>query len=136
MKAITRSFLTLRYVLATIQSPSKCTKELQNLTPHWSSSITKRYKRNAIHGDLCRAEFISSDLNNNKMLIRQKFDNAVYRSSFNFLIFSPLLSSEIMSISRIRDKTNKMSSSYHLIFLKFRKNRYWCSFHIGHRMSS
>ena len=76
MKAITRSFLTLRYVLATIQSPSKCTKELQNLTPHWSSSITKRYKRNAIHGDLCRAECISSDLNNNKMLIRQKFDNA------------------------------------------------------------
>ena len=29
------------------------------LTLHWSSSIPKRYKRNAIHGDLCGAERIS-----------------------------------------------------------------------------
>ena len=38
--------------------------------------------RNAIHGDLCRAECISSNFNNEKMLIRQKFDNAGYPALF------------------------------------------------------
>ena len=52
------------------------------LTMQWSSGIPKRYKRNAVHGDLCRAERISSNFNNKKILIRQKFDNAGYPSPF------------------------------------------------------
>ena len=39
-------------------------------------------KRNAIHGDLCRAERISSGFNNEKILIRLKFVNAGYPSPF------------------------------------------------------
>ena len=61
---------------------SVTTKVHRRVTAYWSSSIPKRYKRNAIYGDLCRAESISSDFNNEKMLIRQKFDNAGYPSPF------------------------------------------------------
>ena len=50
------------------------------VTPHCSSSIPKRYKRNEIHADLCRAKRTSSNFNNEKMLIR--LDNADYLSPF------------------------------------------------------
>ena len=52
-------------------------QRVTKLTPHWSSNILKKYKRNAIHGDLCRAEHISSNFN-----ICQKFDNTGYLSPF------------------------------------------------------
>ena len=52
------------------------------LTPPLLSSIPKRYKQNAVHGDLCRAEHISSDFNNEKVLIHQRFDNAGYPTPF------------------------------------------------------
>ena len=55
---------------------------VKHRTPHWSSSIPKRHKRNAIHGDLCRAEQTSSNFNNEKMLICQQFDNTGYPSPF------------------------------------------------------
>ena len=57
-------------------------RRVTKLTPHCSSSIPKRFKRNAIHADLCRAKLISSNFNNEKMLIRQKLDNADYLSPF------------------------------------------------------
>ena len=44
--------------------------------------MPKRYKRNAIHGDLCGAERITLNFNNKKMLIRQKFDKVGYPSPF------------------------------------------------------
>ena len=52
------------------------------LTPHWFSSIPKRYKRNVVHGDLYRAERISSGFNNGNILIRQKFDYPGHPSPF------------------------------------------------------
>ena len=58
-------------------------RKVTKQTPHCSSSIPKRCKRNAIHGDLCRAERISLNLNKEKILIRQKFDNAGYPSPFS-----------------------------------------------------
>ena len=60
----------------------KVYRSITNLTPHWSSSIPKKCKRNAIHRDSCRAERISSDFNKQKMLIRQKFDNVGNPSPF------------------------------------------------------
>ena len=62
-------------------------------------------------GDLCRVESISSEVNNEKLLIRQKFENAT----------SYILPSETMSISRIKGKTKKMGTLYLLTFLKLRK---------------
>ena len=61
---------------------TKVHRGVTKLTMQWSSGIPKRYKRNAVHGDLCRAERISSNFNNKKILIRQKFDNAGYPSPF------------------------------------------------------
>ena len=61
---------------------TKVHQRVTKLTPHWSSNIPKRYKRNAIHRALFRAELISSDFNNKKKLIRQRFDNAGYSSPF------------------------------------------------------
>ena len=53
---------------------TKVHRSVTKLTPHWSSRIPKIYKGNAAHGNLWRVERISSDFNNEKMLIRQKFD--------------------------------------------------------------
>ena len=65
-----------------------------------------------------------------KMLIRQSLITQVTPH------LSRTVSSETMSISRIKDKTKKMNTLYYLIFLKLRKNRYCCSFHIAPKMSS
>ena len=80
MKSIQRSFLTPRYVYNSSLITTKVHQRVTNLTPHWSSSIPKRYKQNAIHGDLCRAERISSHFNN------EKFDNAGYPSLFTIRV--------------------------------------------------
>ena len=63
-------------------STNKVHQQVTKLIPHLSSSIPKRYKQNAIHEHLCRAGRISSNFNNEKMLICQKFDNAGYPSPF------------------------------------------------------
>ena len=73
MKSIQRSFLTPRYVITTVQLPPKFT----TLVFRYSEEM-----RNAIQGNLCRAERLLSNFNNEKMLIRQKFDNADYPSPF------------------------------------------------------
>lgn len=51
-------------------------------TPHWSSRVPKRYKRNAINGDLSRAKRISSNFDHETKIIRQKFLKAEYPSAF------------------------------------------------------
>ena len=45
---------------------TKVHRGVTKLTLQWSSGIPKRYKRNTVHGDLCRAERISSNFNNKK----------------------------------------------------------------------
>ena len=54
---------------------------------------------------------------------------------------SQIVSSEIISITRMNDNNKKMNTSYHhffffFFFLKLWKNQYWWRFHINHRMSS
>ena len=49
---------------------------------HWSSKVPKRYKRNAILGDLHRAKRISADFKNEKELIKQKFISAGFPLRF------------------------------------------------------
>ena len=49
---------------------------------HWSSKIPKRYKRNAINGDLNRSKCISSDFEKEKTVIVQKFKNADFPERF------------------------------------------------------
>ena len=72
--------------------------------------------RNAIHGDLCRAECISSNFNNEKMLIRQKFDNASYPS--------PFTNSVITDYEHKQNKRQQQEDEYIIPpnFLKLRKN--------------
>ena len=53
---------------------TKVHRWVTKLAPHWSLSIPKIYKWNGDHRDLCRVERISSDFNNEMMLIRQKID--------------------------------------------------------------
>ena len=52
------------------------------LPPHWSSKIPKRYKRNAIIGDLHRAKRISSNFNTEVYNIKTKFQKAGYPFRF------------------------------------------------------
>ena len=49
---------------------------------HWSSKVPKRYKRNAILGDLHRAKRISSDFCKEKLEIKKKFDAAGFPFRF------------------------------------------------------
>ena len=53
-------------------------RKVTKVTPHWTSSIPKRYKRNAIYGDLSRAYRISSNFQCEINIIRQKFLKASY----------------------------------------------------------
>ena len=53
-----------------------------NFPVFWSSKIPKRYKRNAINGDLHRASKIASNFENEKVRIRQKYKNAGFPARF------------------------------------------------------
>ena len=53
-----------------------------SLPAHWSSKVPKRYKRNAINGELSRASKISSDLESEKRIITTKYINAGYPPNF------------------------------------------------------
>ena len=48
--------MTIKIFYKNSSITTKGFRRVAKLIPHWSSSIPKRYKRNAIHGDLCRAE--------------------------------------------------------------------------------
>ena len=49
---------------------------------HWSSKIPKRYKRNAIWGDLTRSKRMSSDFQKETVCIRDKFRKAGFPTRF------------------------------------------------------
>ena len=51
-------------------------------TTHWKTKVPKRYKRNAINGDLSRSFRISSDFQAEKTLIREKYLTAGYPIRF------------------------------------------------------
>ena len=52
------------------------------MATHWSSQIPKRYKRNAINGDLNRSYRIGMDFDLEKQMIRTKFKNAGFPTRF------------------------------------------------------
>ena len=51
-------------------------------TAHWKTKVPKRYKRNAINGDLSRSSRISSDFQSEKTKIREKYSAAGYPTKF------------------------------------------------------
>ena len=57
------------------------------VTPHWSSCAPKRFKRNAINGELYRADKISSNFNEEKSKIWKKFEKACYPQQFVKSVF-------------------------------------------------
>ena len=73
-------FLDTKKCYSNSSITTKVYRRATKLTSHLSSSIPKRYKQNAVQEDLCRAKRMSSNFNNEKILIRQKFDNAGYPS--------------------------------------------------------
>ena len=75
-----KKFFNTKICYSNSSNTNKVHHGVIKLTPHWPSSILKRYKWNAVHRDLCGAECILSNFNNEKILIRQKFDNAGYPS--------------------------------------------------------
>ena len=58
-----------------------------SLPTHWTSKVPKRYKRNAINGELYRALKISSDFNFEKRAITKKYVNAGYPIKFIHSVF-------------------------------------------------
>ena len=54
---------------------------------HWTSKVPKRYKRNAINGDLKRSYQISMNFDHEKETIREKHRLASFRTTFvnNFI---------------------------------------------------
>lgn len=100
------------------------------LTWHCSSSISKRCRQNAINGDLCRTKHISSDFNTKRYRIVNNLKTQVN------LHLSLIVSSEIVGVNEIKEKTKKIRTLSQFISLKLQENRHWKSFHIFHRMSS
>ena len=57
-------------------------RKVTKLPTHWSSKVPKRYKRNAINGDLNRAYRIASDFHNEIHNIKRKYATADYPHNF------------------------------------------------------
>ena len=57
-------------------------RKVNKLPTHWSSRVPKRYKRNTINGDLHRSYVISSNFENEKSLIKEKYLSAGYPIRF------------------------------------------------------
>ena len=60
----------------------KVNRKKNKFPTHWSSKVPKRYKRNAINGDLHRAKRISSDFETEKHEIKEKFKSAGFPLRF------------------------------------------------------
>ena len=69
--------------------------------------------------DLGRAERISSDFNNEKILIRQKLDNAGYPSPF----MNSVIKDHEHKRSKRQDQEDECITPTNL--LELRKNQYW-----------
>ena len=57
-------------------------RKTSKLPVHWSSTVPKRYKRNAVIGDLHRSRRISSNFEKEFKVIKRKFRNADYPPKF------------------------------------------------------
>ena len=57
-------------------------RETSKLPVHWSSRVPKRYKRNAVIGDLHRSKRISSNFEMEIKVIKRQFRNADYPTKF------------------------------------------------------
>ena len=57
-------------------------RKATKLPAHWTSKAPKRYKRNAINSDLSRAKRISTNFENEKLLIKDKFIRANFPKPF------------------------------------------------------
>ena len=64
---------------------------------HWSSKVPKKYKRNSINTDLSRAKRISSEFNDEKRIIREKYTKAGYPIKFTNSV-----------IKQFQDKQNQL----------------------------
>ena len=61
---------------------TKVNRKLNKLPVPWSSNIPKRYKINAINGDLHRAKWIATDFEKEIVQIKEKFLVANFPSRF------------------------------------------------------
>lgn len=83
-----QKFLDTKIVLKNNSCQTEVFRKETKLTPHWSSCVPKRYKRNAINGDLTRANCISSNFKKEKLRIWSKYEQADYPSTFIKRVFN------------------------------------------------
>ena len=77
-----KKFLDTRLLLENDIIKTEVYRKANKFPVHWKSQIPKRYKRNAINGDLYRSWRISSNFNHEKHQIRRKFSSAGYPMRF------------------------------------------------------
>ena len=77
-----KKFLDTRLLLENDNIKTEVYRKANKFPVHWKSQIPKRYKRNAINGDLYRSWRISSNFNREKNQIRHKFSSAGYPMRF------------------------------------------------------
>ena len=75
-------FLDTKIILSEQECKTEVFRKENKITPHWSTSVPKRFKRNAINGDLSRADRISSDFKKEKQRIWSKYEKADYPPAF------------------------------------------------------
>lgn len=80
-------FLDTKILIRNQSCKTEVYRKDTKITPHWSSSTPKRFKRNAINGDLTRADRISSNLKKEKLLIWSKYEKADYPPNFVKSVF-------------------------------------------------
>ena len=87
-------FLDTQLVNLNGKIETKVYRKLNKLPVPWSSNIPKRYKRNAINGDLHRAKRIATDFDNEIVQIKKKFLAANFPSRFINSVCSDFLNND------------------------------------------
>ena len=77
-----KKFLDTNIIINEGSVISSVHRKAEKLPVHWSSQVPKRYKRNAITGDLYRSIRITSDMDKETDYIKQKFIKADYPKRF------------------------------------------------------
>ena len=77
-----KKFLDTNIIISEGSVISSVHRKVEKLPVHWSSQVPKRYKRNAITGDLYRSTRITSDMDKETDYIKQKFKKADYPKRF------------------------------------------------------
>ena len=75
-------FLNTEIVTANNKVETRLIYKMTKLPTHWSTKTPKRYKRNAINGNLHRAWMISSNFESEVKIIKQKYLSAGYPEKF------------------------------------------------------